>query len=48
VEVFTAGTGAATQTAALKALFANDPSVTIVSDVAQANTALVWLYPAEQ
>jgi len=48
VEVFTAGAGAATQTAALKALFANDPLVTIVSDVAQANAALVWLYPAEQ
>jgi beta-glucosidase len=48
VEVFTAGNGAATQTAALKALFANDPLVTIVSDVTQANAALVWLYPAEQ
>ena len=46
MEVFTAGAGAATQTAALKALFANDPLVTIVSDVAQANAALVWLYPS--
>ena len=48
VEVFTAGAGAATQTAALKALFANDPLVTIVNDVAQANAAFVWLYPSEQ
>jgi beta-glucosidase len=45
VEVVTSGTAAATQTAALKALFANDPIVHIVDNVAQANAALLWLFP---
>jgi len=45
VEVVTSGTAAATQTAALKALFANDPVVHIVDNVAQANAALLWLFP---
>jgi len=41
----TSGTAAATQTASLKALFANDPVVHIVDTVAQANAALLWLFP---
>ena len=45
VEVVTSGTAAATQTASLKALFANDPVVHIVDTVAQANAALLWLFP---
>jgi beta-glucosidase len=45
VEVVTSGTAAATQTASLKALFANDPVVHIVDNVAQANAALLWLFP---
>jgi beta-glucosidase len=43
--VTTPSTTAATQTAALKALFANDPVVHIVDTVAQANAALLWLFP---
>ncbi len=45
VEVVTSGTAAATQTASLKALFANDPVVHVVDNVAQANAALLWLFP---
>jgi beta-glucosidase len=45
VEVVTSGAAAATQTASLKALFANDPVVHIVDNVAQANAALLWLFP---
>ncbi|WP_378235095.1 glycoside hydrolase family 3 protein [Aquincola agrisoli] len=45
VEVFTAGTAAATQTAALKALLANDPNIKVVDDPAQANAALLWAQP---
>ena len=45
VEVVTSGTAAATQTASLKALFANDPVVHIVDNIAQANAALLWLFP---
>ena len=47
VEVFTSGNGAAAQTAALKALFANDPMVNIVDDVSQATAALVYLQPSQ-
>jgi beta-glucosidase len=47
VEVFTAGNGAAAQTAALKALFANDPMVTVVGDVSQATAALLFLQPSQ-
>jgi beta-glucosidase len=47
VEVVESGTAAATQTAALKALFANDPVVHIVDNVAQANAALLWLFPTQ-
>jgi beta-glucosidase len=47
VEVFTSGNGAAAQTAALKALFANDPMVTIVDNVAQATAALLFLQPTQ-
>jgi beta-glucosidase len=43
--VTTPATAAATQTASLKALFANDPVVHIVDNVAQANAALLWLFP---
>lgn len=45
-EVFTAGTAAATQTASLKALLANDPMVDVVDSVDQANAALLWLQPS--
>jgi len=41
----TSGNAAATQTASLKALFANDPIVHIVDNLAQANAALLWLFP---
>jgi beta-glucosidase len=47
VEVFTSGNGAAAQTAALKALFANDPMVNIVDNVAQATAALLFLQPTQ-
>ena len=47
VEVFTAGNGAVTQTAALKALFANDPMVRIVDDPSQATAALLYLQPSQ-
>jgi len=47
VEVVESGTAAATQTASLKALFANDPLVHIVDNVAQANAALLWLFPKQ-
>jgi len=47
VEVFTSGSGAATQTAAMKALFANDPVVHVVDDLSQANAALLWLEPSQ-
>jgi beta-glucosidase len=47
VEVVESGTAAATQTASLKALFANDPVVHIVDNVAQANAALLWLFPTQ-
>jgi len=43
-EVF-AGNKSATQTAALKALLANDPGVAVVDTVDQADVALVWLRP---
>jgi beta-glucosidase len=43
-EVF-AGTRSATQTAALKALLAAEPAVTVVDTVDQADVALVWLRP---
>jgi len=43
-EVF-AGTRSATQTAALKALLAAEPTVTVVDTVDQADVALVWLRP---
>jgi beta-glucosidase len=46
VEVVTTPSAtAAAQTAALKALFANDPVVHIVDTVAQSNAALLWLFP---
>jgi beta-glucosidase len=46
VEVVTSPSStAAAQTASLKALFANDPLVHIVDNVAQANAALLWLFP---
>ena len=44
VEVF-AGTRSATQTAALKALLAAEPDVTVVDTVDQAEVAFVWLRP---
>jgi beta-glucosidase len=47
VEVFTSGNGAAAQTASLKALFANDPMVRIVDDLAQATAALLYLQPSQ-
>ena len=48
VEVFTSGTAAAAaQTAALKALFANDPMVNIVNDLSQATAALLYLQPTQ-
>lgn len=43
-EVF-AGTRSATQTAALRALLAAEPAVTVVDTVDQADVALVWLRP---
>ena len=43
-EVF-AGTRSETQTAALRALVAADPAVTVVDTVDQADVALVWLRP---
>lgn len=45
VEVFTAGTAAAQQTAALKALLANDPKIKVVDSPSQANAALLWVQP---
>ena len=48
VEVLTSSaTNAATQTAALKALLANDPSVHVVDTPGQANAALLWLFPSQ-
>jgi len=47
VEVFTSGNGAATQTAALKALFANDPMVQIVNELSQATAAFLYLQPSQ-
>jgi beta-glucosidase len=47
VEVVESGAAAATQTATLKALFANDPVVHIVDNVAQANAAVLWLFPTQ-
>jgi beta-glucosidase len=47
VEVFTSGNGAATQTAALKALFADDPMVRIIDDLSQATAALLYLQPSQ-
>ena len=44
VEVF-AGSRSAAQTAALKALVAAEPAVTVVDTVEQADVALVWLRP---
>lgn len=47
VEVFTAGAAAATQTARLKALLANDPLVHVVDTPAQATAALLFLQPSQ-
>jgi beta-glucosidase len=48
VQVFTSGAAnAAAQTAAMKALFAGDPVVTVVDTLAQANAALIWLRPSQ-
>jgi beta-glucosidase len=44
-EVFAPGDRAAAQTAALRALLATDPAVTVVDSVDQADVALVWLRP---
>ena len=44
VEIF-AGSRSAAQTAALKALVAAEPAVTVVDTVEQADVALVWLRP---
>jgi len=40
-----AGSSSAAQTTALKALLADDPSLTVVDNVDQADVALVWLRP---
>jgi len=42
-----AGAAAATQTASLKALLANDPSVHLVDTIGEANAALLWLEPSQ-
>ena len=42
-----AGAAAATQTASLKALLANEPSVHIVDTIGEANVALLWLEPSQ-
>ncbi len=47
VQVFTPGSAAASQTAAMKALFANDPVVHVVDELSQANAALLWLLPSQ-
>ncbi len=45
VEVMASGAAAATQTAGVKALLASDPTIHVVDSPAQANAALLWLYP---
>ena len=48
VQVFTSGAAnAAAQTAALKALFANDPVVHVVDSLGQASAALIWVRPSQ-